>query len=495
MLRCLLSLSVLAVDTPHLNARAELWAHQREGIALAKDRQFFLAAWDPGVGKTRAGIEMLQDKYRSACGLLPTLILCPPIVIPNWRSEILKYSDIDPGSIFMLTGPGKKRYAKLVEACQAPHRGNAICITNYEALLMPELFKGLQAWAPQCIVYDEIHRCKDIQAKRTKAAIQLADLAEVFRLGLTGTPVLNSPMDLFSQYRILDGGENFGKNFFAFRAAHMRDRNAYMPKQKYFPDWVPTAEGNEAIAKVLARTSSVVKKEECLDLPPLVQKVIEVELSGEQQRVYDAMKKDFIAHIGDMACVAQLAITKALRLQQIVSGHLPVEGEAGESAVQRFTNTPRVAALKELLADIAPHHKVLVWASFQQDYVTVRGVCAGLGLPCVEVHGAVSQREKEAAVERFETDPGVRVFIGHPSSGGIGINLVAASYAIYFSRSFSLEQRIQSIARNYRAGSERHEKITLIDIVAKGTIDEIVLQALEQKNQLSLELLRREFHA
>lgn len=343
------------------------------------------------------------------------------------------------------------------------------------------------------VVVHNSHRCKDIQAKRTKATIALADRADIVRLGLSGTPVLNSPMDLFSQYRILDGGENFGKNFFAFRASHMKDRNAYMPKQKYFPDWVPTEEGNRAISAVLQKTALVVKKEECLDLPPLVQKVIEVELSPEQRRVYDDMKKDFIAYIGDQACVAQLAITKALRLQQIVSGHLPVESEGGEQVVKTFTGTPRLAAFRELLLDIAPHHKVLVWAVFKQDYGALKHVCDDLGFAFVEVHGEIPQRGKDVAVEAFRSDPKVRVLIGHPQSAGLGVNLVEASYTVYYSRGFSLEQRLQSEARNYRAGSERHEKITQIDLVARGTIDELINAALQTKTKLSVDLLRQEF--
>lgn len=762
---------------------SELWAHQQKAIAEAKDRTFYGLFFDPGTGKTRTAIEILRAKWQLNAGMQSTLILCPPIVIQNWKNEFLKYSRVPAERVVLLTGTGKQRVEKLKKA-RALLGDRFIAVTNYESTIIPALHLHLMDWAPRCLVADECfstgtlvdtpsgpvpierlvpgdlvinclgtkkvvgtfkrrvtervtlvfggkavtcsanhlwltssgwvpakeiavgalliptekalramskvvqteetcdsflreillcdvalpkhrpsvtslseftretsaalacadvagqpdarprvprqgqcdiegygaqavctgwqwtwpssggkaatgifrapvavelynpdgattrlglpyvlqtgslflgeedyyrgrrgisqlspspcarleerdvsdcarvesisyhqspgdggpgdylydleveghpsfsvegvvvhnsHRCKDIQAKRTKATIALADRADIVRLGLSGTPVLNSPMDLFSQYRILDGGENFGKNFFAFRASHMKDRNAYMPKQKYFPDWVPTEEGNRAISAVLQKTALVVKKEECLDLPPLVQKVIEVELSPEQRRVYDDMKKDFIAYIGDQACVAQLAITKALRLQQIVSGHLPVESEGGEQVVKTFTGTPRLAAFRELLLDIAPHHKVLVWAVFKQDYGALKHVCDDLGFAFVEVHGEIPQRGKDVAVEAFRSDPKVRVLIGHPQSAGLGVNLVEASYTVYYSRGFSLEQRLQSEARNYRAGSERHEKITQIDLVARGTIDELINAALQTKTKLSVDLLRQEF--
>jgi SNF2 family DNA or RNA helicase len=108
----------------------------------------------------------------------------------------------------------------------------------------------------------------------------------------------------------------------------------------------------------------------------------------------------------------------------------------------------------------------------------------------VEAHGDVSDKEKMESVSKFNNNSDYRVFIGHPISLGVGINLVAASYCIYYSRNFSLEADIQSEARNYRGGSEIHDKITRIDIIAKDTLDELILQALENKMKISEELLK-----
>jgi SWI/SNF-related matrix-associated actin-dependent regulator 1 of chromatin subfamily A len=108
----------------------------------------------------------------------------------------------------------------------------------------------------------------------------------------------------------------------------------------------------------------------------------------------------------------------------------------------------------------------------------------------VECHGETPNARKFEAVERFNHDPDVKVFLGHPQSLGIGINLTAASYMIYYSRNFSLENDIQSEARNYRAGSEIHESITRYDIVAPNTIDELCLSQLGAKNEVSLALVR-----
>jgi SNF2 family DNA or RNA helicase len=155
-----------------------------------------------------------------------------------------------------------------------------------------------------------------------------------------------------------------------------------------------------------------------------------------------------------------------------------------------FTDNPRAQALSDILEDLTPHHKVIVWAVFKENYKQIREVLERLKLSYVEVHGEVSQKEKLNGVDKFNTDPTCRVFLGHPASGGIGINLVSASISVFYSRNFSLENDIQAEARNYRSGSEQHKKITRIDLVTPDTIDEEVLEALSQKKQIGESVLR-----
>jgi len=236
------------------------------------------------------------------------------------------------------------------------------------------------------------------------------------------------------------------------------------------------------------QASSHVKKMECLDLPPLVKKTLYVSLSPSQDKLYQAMKKHLVAEYEGGHCVARLAITKLIRLQEIVSGFITVENNNSKTK-ENFKNNPRAEALKELLIDITPQAKVAIWSVFKKNYETIRQVCASLDLRMVEVNGELSHKKKFEAVEEFTNNPAVRVFSGHPGSGGIGINLVSASYSIFYSRGFSLEYDVQAEARTHRAGSERHEKVTRIDLVAPGTIDEIISEKLRAKQRIGEEIL------
>lgn len=479
-----------------MNYLIEPWKHQREAIDRARPLDCFGLFFEPGAGKTMTAINILREKCNVEKRLLRTLILCPPIVIPNWRDEWLKNSKIDKKDIILLMGTGKQRLDLIERFCfenQEDLEGTTcrvpkgkIVITNYETLNLKGILPALLRWKPEVLIADESHKLKNMKSTRTKQTMQLAECAR-YRYILSGSPVLNSPLDLFSQFLVLDRGETFGKNFFAFRGRYFYDKNAGMPKQRYFPNWQILPGATEEINQKLHAKAMSVKKKDCLDLPPYVVKTIKVPMTPLQGELYKSMKKDFIAVFEDRAVVATLAITKGLRLMQIASGYVKdVDGVEYPIA----ENTPKQEALKALLEDLTPDHKVLVWAVWKANYEAIRGVCERLGVPYVEVHGDISEKKKHQAVERFNSDPNIRVFIGHPGSGGIGINLVSASYSIFYSRNFSLEHSLQAEARNYRGGSDIHEKVTRIDLVTEGTIDEIIAEKLVGKEEISYNLLR-----
>lgn len=463
------------------------WDHQAEAIERAKDLAQFALFFEMGTGKTGTAINIARHKYVQNRRVLRTMIFGPPIVVQNWKREFYMHSKVGD-KVLCLEGPGKTR----ISLFQSETRRSVfqIFVTNYESLLMNPLFEAFLEWKPELVIFDESHRLKNTKAKRSKQAARLADLAK-YKMLLTGTPILNTPMDLFQQFRVLDGGATFGKSLKFFQAEYFIDMNAGMSKQNYFPNYVLRPGALSHLNAKIKPKSMVVKKIDCLDLPPLLKQQVFVDLSKDQQALYNAMKKDLIAYVGDAACIATLAITKALRLQQIVSGFITLKSEGEENAKNlQIKDNPRARALYDLLEDITPHSKCLVWAVFRENYSTIRRVCDELGVRYVEVHGEVSPAARQKAIDDFNTDPSIRIFMGHPGSAGIGINLVVASYSIFYSRSFSLEHDLQAEARNHRGGSEIHEKVTRIDLVARETIDEAITTALASKIEIGDKILR-----
>lgn len=459
-----------------------LWKHQEEVIKITSQTDCHALFWSPGTGKSRATIEIIKDKWRSHSRTLRTLIITPAVVTFNWKKEFDLYTTIPQRDILVLYGSGAHRLSQLENT---PNYSVVIC--NYETLLMDKVFEVLKSWSPEIMIADESHRIKNSRAQRTRRAIALSATAK-FRYILSGTPILQNSLDIYPQFEFLDHGATFGKNFFTFKNRYFRDANRELrlrSKHVTWPKWVPIQSKEGELNEKIMRSASVVRKEDCLDLPPLLRVTHEVELSKPQAKAYKEMKDDFITFINSKAFTAQLAITKALRLQQIVSGFLmDAEGRA-----HTFEDTPRDRALEELLEDLTPNHKVIVWACWRSNHESIGKLLDKMGVKHRLLLGDMSGPERDKSIQDFRTDDEVRVLVGSQGAGGIGINLVEASYCVYYSRNFSLEHDTQSEARNYRGGSEIHDKITRIDITARGTIDQEISKALAAKQDLSDRLI------
>lgn len=468
------------------------YKHQLEAIDQADKLDHTALFWEMGTGKTGGMINILRYRFNTHRKMLRTLILSPSVTLYNWKNEFEIHSNIPQDDIIVLEKSGMARVKMFEDAVYDEGimtlDRNRIIIVNYEALLNKELMKRIMEWRPEILVCDESHYVKTPTSKRSKAVCKIADIA-LYRHLLTGTPILNSPMDIYMQYRILDGGEAFGRNFRTFKMTYFHDTNAaWAGKPGYYPKWEPIPEKFDDLHRKMFKRATRVVKSDCLDLPPMVKKTINVELSPPQRKAYNEMKRDFLTFVDNLKAdekkspvVAQLAVTKALRLQQILSGYVMTE----DKHEIEFEKVPRLEVTRDLLKTLTPDHKVIVWCCFKKNYDQIATLCKELGIEYGMLTGEQNTKEKQYAMEKFNKEPDCRVIIANRRAGGIGVNLIAASYSIVYSRNFSLADELQSEARNYRGGSEIHEQIVKIDLCSNGTIDETVLEALRNKQKLS----------
>lgn len=518
------------------------WDHQIEADRLAEVSEKIIPGFgyhmEMGTGKTPTAILTLRRLMNEQKRLMKILVFTPPMVIPQWKEEFKRFSKIDQNSITLLMGKGEKR---LMLFKQRGHdaQGNPkphVFVTNYETLTMGgkhgekrgspyqqgPLLRAFTHWKPDAIIWDEAHSLKSPEAIRSKEAYHLSNPFDLekrawarkpYTYNLTGSPILNSALDIFQQFKVMLGGwptrqfmESMGDkrylitNFYAFRARYFRDKNAGMPShdRTKYEDWQPMTlekDGIDALAEIeatIARFSYRKMKSECLQLPPELIVPMRVPMSTEQAKAYKELKEQLITYVDDRACKASLAVVKALRLMQITSGFISLEGQGDEMdrANKRFDDTPKIEALRYLLEEITPHSKMIVWACWRENYQALRNLFEELKIDFVECHGDVSsETKKRANVERFKKDEKARVFLGHPLSGGIGLNLVAAPYSAFYSWNFSLLQWLQAKSRNHRGGAEVHEKITHYVLPCQDTIDEYVFEKLEEKREIGEKLL------
>jgi len=477
----------------------QLWEHQKQAVTEAekhiKAKGFYFLNMEAGTGKTAVTITLLRDIYRRDSSTL-TLILCPKIVIQNWYDEFGIWSKMQD-LVQPLHGSTAKKKAQIAKGME---NGKRVFITNFESSFREGfLVTGEKRYAKplyrfDALVIDEIHRLKNPQSKSFGAARAIAQTARNFRVGLTGTMVLNSYADVYSQVTVLDGGTTFTPNYYAFRNRYMYNANANSPQTVSWPDWRMLPNAVPEIKEKLAPFVFRVAKSQCLDLPPLVSKTIGFDMKGDQKKAYTQISKDLVTSLRNKDLTVDIAVTKTLRLLQIAAGLFPSDEE--EQADLLKTNRT------DALLDIIESHgdeQVIVWCTWRRLYNHLRIKIEETGRNVGFLIGGMSDRQQQDTLGAFRNGKS-RVLICHPASAGTGVNLTEASVAVWYAYTFNLEHRLQGRARNYRGGSDRHKKITEYNLAARVAgqwgIDDVCLKALESKEGMEknlLEFLRREF--
>lgn len=358
-----------------------------------------------------------------------------------------------------------------------------IFVMNIEALAYDRSFKVALRFVncyQTLAVVDESTTIKNQKAKRTKSALKIGELAKVRRI-MTGSVVDNNPLDAYSQFEFLSPGCLGFQSYYSFRnyyaeLADMSTRNSPRPFKI-----VVGYKNISDLQKRLAKVSFVIKKEECLDLPPKIYQRFEVELTPEQAKLYEDLRKRSITEINEQTVSVKIVLTKLLRLHQLVCGHIKDD----EGRVYEVPNK-RIEALGIILEEVSG--QVIIWANYRDDInVIVQFLRRNYGEnSTLTYYGDTSDEDRAHAKRTFkrgEETQGCRFLVGNPQTGGYGLNLTGANTVIYYSNSFDAEKRNQSEDRAHRIGQT--DRVTYIDIVARGTIDEKILKALRSKKDLA----------
>lgn len=233
----------------------------------------------------------------------------------------------------------------------------------------------------------------------------------------------------------------------------------------------------DKLKEMIAPISTRITKEDAgLDLPPKLYSRIVFDLTVEQRRYYDTLRKEFMVQLdGGELVTAPLALTRIMRLQQIACGYLPNpdDPERPKLFFDDDGKNPRLVQLLESLEDTP--HQAIVWARFTPD---VDSICRALGPPkCARYDGEVSQKEKERSMDRFHSGK-AKFIIAKSASMGVGLTLVEAKSVFYYSNTFSYYERVQGEDRAHRVGQTH--PVSYYDLVAHKTVDEKILQSLRE---------------
>jgi SNF2 family DNA or RNA helicase len=330
---------------------------------------------------------------------------------------------------------------------------------------------------------DESTTIKNPGAIRTKTIIGLGKYVLYKRI-LTGSPVTKSPLDLYTQCWFLDPWLLDQQSYYSFRTKYALTRKINVNGRQI--EIVVAYRNLGELSEKLKPFSHRVLKDDCLDLPPKTFMKRTIQLTDEQKKVYDQMKKLALAELNGKMITTVNVITQLMRLHQITCGHF--KSDDGETQTLKSN---RLDELMDVLSEM--EGKAVIWAHYRYDIeVIVEAIKKEYGdKSVVTYYGDTSTDDRQKAIKLIQ-DPKseVRFIVGTPQTGGYGITLTGASTMIYYSNGYDLEKRQQSEARIDRIGQEKH--MTYIDIIAEGTVDEKIVKALRTKVNIATEVMGEE---
>ena len=461
------------------------YEHQLEALEKSWNKEYYALFMDMGTGKSKVlidNIAMLYDKGE----IDSALIIAPKGVYRNWERKELPTHLPDHVKANIVTWSPEKTKKKQQELNTLNQQTEdlQIFLMNVEALSSKrgvEVADKFLLCHRAMLAVDESTTIKSRTANRTKSIIKLGKSAAYRRI-LTGSPVTKSPLDLFTQCEFLENDVLGHSSFWTFqnRYAKMIRKTMGAHSFNHIVGYQNLSELNELIEEFSFR----VRKEDCLDLPDKVYTKRSVELTPEQRKLYDQMKRNALAIIeGEGLISASTILTQLLRLQQVCSGFAKLEDG-------RMIKVPsnKLTELMSLLEET--DGKAIIWGNFTHDLEIIgEALAKQYGPESVELfYGKTPGEERQLIVERFQDkDDPLRFFVGQPRTGGYGLTLTEAKTVIYYSNGYDLEVRLQSEDRAHRIGQVN--KVTYIDIVADDTSDEKILRALRNKIDISSQVL------
>ena len=392
------------------------------------------------------------------------LIVAPLSILGVWQEEFSKFAAFDY-TLTILNGPGLKKAETLRQL-----NGDAlqVAVINYESAWRLE--KELGAWHSDLIIADEGHKIKTHNISASKAMHRLGARAS-YRLLLTGTPVTNKAIDLFSQYKFLDPSI-FGQSYYAFRNRYfdMVGYGSYTPVLK---KWMER-ELTQRMHSIAYRAT----KAECLDLPDTTDIIRKINLEPQAILLYKTLVKESYAELEKGEVTITNVLTKLLRLSQLTGGFLGSD----ESASTEQVSTAKLEVLEDLVdSALEENRKLVIIARFVPELNAICKMLTRKGVQHSLIMGGVHNRDEQ--VSQFQYDPNVLVFVGQIATAGLGITLTASSTMVFFSLDYSMSNFEQAKARIHRAGQRM--PCTYIYLLAEGTVDEKVLAALKDKASLA----------
>lgn len=426
---------------------------------------------EQGTGKSKIIIDIEEFQYKEGFIDGVILVVGPKNLVLNWANiELPKHANLKYDTIIW-----SDRIKKADTVFNQKHNNIVWLIINIDALItdrvVPYIRKFIETYPRFSLVIDESTCVKSMKAKRSIRAQKLAGFA-ASRFITSGTPVTNSPLDLYAQAEILKPGL-LGKNFWAFRnryAVHERIDLGFRAFDK-----IVGYQNLEELTSRVQAWGAILKKKDCLDLPEKMFRLVDCPMTTEQMEIYEDLRLKAITEIKDHKIHAVNAISLINKLLQVCAGQIKLD----DGTYYDIPNN-RIDTIEELV-DEAKETKTIIWSAFRRCGYQI---AERLKDKAVHIHADLTDRQRFDRLEDFKINPDFDALIANPASLGHGTTMIEAANTIYHSRTWNYEHRAQSQDRNHRIGQTK--SVLYTDVVSQECkVEMSVIKDLTRKRDVS----------
>lgn len=431
------------------------WNYQQYAINHILEHEASGLFLDMGMGKTVSSLTAIDDLLFLGEATKVLVIAPKRVAEDTWSTEVEKWDHLKHLRISKILGTKKQRKDALMKDAD-------IYITNRENVewLVDECYKS---WIWDTLIIDELSSFKSSKAKRFRA---LKKVRPYFKriIGLTGTPAPNSLIDLWPQLYLLDGGERLGKTITGYRERYFvpGDRNQFVVFNYNLREGA-----EEAIHNKISDICVSMKADDYLDMPERIDNIVKIDLPKKALREYEELEKELIIQLDDEDISASNSAVLTGKLLQMCNGAI----YADETKEVINIHDEKLNALMDII-EAANGKTVLIFYSFKHDLIRIKEFLKKNKIKGQELGGSED-------IKKWN-DGEIPVLLLHPASAGHGLNLqYGGNIIVWFGLTWSLELYQQACARLYRQGQK--ESVVIHHIIARSTVDEDVMKALQGK--------------
>lgn len=455
--------------------KTEPYEHQKAFLKFSESHAQMLLLDQPGLGKTKQSLDLIANRILAGQIRKALIIVGVSGLQYNWQNEVKKHTDlvgyilgtrpVGKSGLQTKIGSGKD---KVDDVNRLKKMAAQVIITNIESLrnsaIVEALKQQVQDGVIGMVVVDEVHKCKNPKAKQTEG---LLELDTHYKLGLTGTPIVNSPLDLYAMMKWL---------------------NRTVPPKTYFEAKYCIKGGFEDREVIgyknlddlafdfhcwtLRRT-----KKECLDLPEKTVQTYYVDLLPEQKKLYKEIQKDLRERSAEIMAAASpmgqlVGLKKATGCPPRVMESFPPEACA------------KLESLLDIVEEvIASEQKVVIFCYHVFTIEYLNWALRKHGYNPALIYGAISNEVREANANAFQTIPECNIILGNYQTMGTGINLTASSTIVEYELPWTAADEEQAQDRCHRIG--QFNPVNIIRLVTRGTYDVVNEEIVDGKYELS----------